>query len=275
MDMEMDILRSNMIVKKSSNNIMTFYQKSKMENTNIFYYTKNKKDSSKHVILYQKNTEKEFINNLKLLGNMLQDISIYTDNDNLKKKIHENMCVYNCDVRNKFRLIFSMGTIMNLKRRNRIEVDDVLKEIIEIVDKITLNNKEFINLLEKVLSNDYPISKNMKKYIIHFYKKYKNEFNDDYKHCFKNIVYTMLNEDTCKDLEKLENLMLSFTDVSLNYFKIVLDWVYLYELENSKENILIYYIEENHLRHLKKYMKYNGYTLNTSTEDFKTSCTIQ
>jgi len=275
--MEMDILRSNMIVKKSSNNIMTFYEKVKSQTNNILYLTKFKKDSMQHVILYQKENEKQFKSNLKMLENSKDNISIFTDNDKLKYESSPNISFYNCDVRTQFRLIFSMGTVMGLKKRNRIDVEGVLYDIMAIINKITLNKKEFINLLERVLQEKYPLGKNRIKYISHFYKKYKSKYNNDYVQSFKDIVFTVLNEHTITDYERLEEKMMNFTEISLKYFEIVLDWVYLYELEKSNDNVLIYYVEEAQFMNLKKFMRHNGYMIKKAenNESFKSSCVIQ
>lgn len=275
--MEMDILRSNMIVKKSYNNIMTFYEKVKSQSNNILYFTKYKKNSIQHIILYQKDNEKQFRSNLKMLENTKDNISIFTDNDKMKYDSSNNISFYNCDVRTRFRLIFSMGTVMNLKKRNSIDVEDVLYDIMATINNITLKKKEFINLLDRVLQENYPLGKNKIKYILHFYQKYKSKYNDDYVQSFKDIVFTILNENTCTDYVRLEELMMTFTEISLKYFEIVLDWVYLYYLENSNENVLIYYVEEAQFINLKKYMKHNGYMIKKeeNNESFKSSCAIQ
>jgi len=277
MDMEMDILRSNMIVKKSCNKIMNFYEKVKSQSTDILYFTKIKNNYTKHVILYKKDTEKIFRSNLKILEHTNNNISIFTDNDKLKYESSPNISFYNCDVRTRFRLIFSMGTLMNLKKRNSIDVEGVLYDIMAIINNITLNKKEFINMLDRILNDKYPLEKNKIKYISHFYQKYKSKYNNDYVQSFKDIVFTILNEHTCTDFVRLEEMMINFTEISLKYFEIVLDWVYLYELENSRENVLIYYVEEAQFINLKKYMKHNGYTVKKeeNNESFKNSCVIQ
>jgi hypothetical protein len=171
-----------------------------------------------------------------------------------------------------------MGTVMAIKRHNR-EVDDVLNDIMTVVGSISLKSTNFINFLERNLDIKYNLSAVQKKYILECYKKYKKKYNNNYKQAFKDIIFTMLNEKTSNDLEKIEELMLKFTNVSLKYFQIVLDWVYLYWLENT-DNILIYYAEEDNIKNLKRYVKRCGYirmfdTDKQNEEVQESKCVIQ
>jgi len=134
-----------------------------------------------------------------------------------------------------------------------------------VVDSISLKSTNFIKFLERNLDIKYNLSEDQKKYILECYKKYKKKYNNDYKQAFKDIIFTMLNEKTSNDLEKIEELMIKFTNVSLKYFQIVLDWVYLYWLENT-DNILIYYAEEDNIKNLKRYVKRCGYITRFDTD---------
>jgi len=276
--MDEDILRSNIMVKKSSNNALLKFCHHSSLSTSVSYYTNTENNTKKHVIFIKKGNYKMLINDLNILENMFHNITIYTDDKKLKDNVPSSLECVDCDVRKDFRVIYSMGTVMAIKRHNK-EVDDILHDIMSVVDSISLKSKNFIKFLERTLDVKYSLSEYQKKYILQFYKKYKKKYNNSYKQAFKDIVFTMLNEKTINDLEKIEELMLNFTEVSLKYFQIVLDWVYMYWLENT-DNILVYYAEEDNIKNLKKYVKGLGYITRFDTdkhidEEQVSKCVIQ
>ena len=273
--MDDDILRSNMIVKKSNSTLIKFCTHSLKEESKVSYYTKINDKHKCHVILYQKENNKKFISNLDLLENMYSNITIYTDDDTLKNKIKNNIDYVNCNVQKEFRLIFSMGTVMAMKRNNQ-DVHLILDDIMAVINSISMKSRNFIKMLERVLDIKYPLSSNQKKYISYFYKRYKKKYNEAYKKSFRDIVFTMLNEKTSHEIDKIEELMLEFTEISKKYFQIVLDWIYLYQIENSKD-IVIIYAEEEHIKNMEKYIRHNGFinrlTYEENNEESK--CVIQ
>lgn len=276
--MDEDILRSNIMVKKSSNNTILKFCHHYSLSSSISYFTNIDESKKKHVILIPKANHKNLTNELNLLENIYHNITIYTDDKKLKDNLPLNLECVDCDSRKDFRVIYSMGTVMAIKRHNR-EVDDILNDIMTVVDSISLKSTNFINFLERNLDIKYNLSTVQKKYILECYKKYKKRYNNNYKQALKDIIFTMLNEKTSNDLEKIEELMLKFTNVSLKYFQIVLDWVYLYWLENT-DNILIYYAEEDNIKNLKRYVKSCGYirmfdTDKQNEEVQESKCVIQ
>ena len=273
--MDDDILRSNMIVKKSSNTLVNFCTHSLKEEAKVSYYTKIIEKNKCHVILYQKENNKQFLSNLTLLDNIYSNITIYTDDDKLNNKSKNNIDCVNCDIQREFRLIFSMGTVMAMKRNNQ-DVRDVLDDIMSVVNSISMKSKNFIKMLERVLDVKYPLSSNQKKYISYFYKKYKKKYNEAYKKSFRDIVFTILNEKTSHEIDKIEELMLEFTEISKKYFQIVLDWIYLYQIENSKD-IVIIYAEEEHIKNMEKYIRHNGFVnrLTYEEKNEESKCVIQ
>lgn len=131
-------------------------------------------------------------------------------------------------------------------------------------------------MLERVLDIKYPLSSNQKKYISYFYKKYKKKYNEVYKKSFRDIVFTILNEKTSHEIDKIEELMLEFTEISKKYFHIILDWIYLYQIENSKD-IVIIYAEEEHIKNMEKYIRHNGFVnrLTYEEKNEESKCVIQ
>ena len=83
------------------------------------------------------------INDLNILENMFHNITIYTDDRKLKDNVPSSLECVDCDVRKDFRVIYSMGTVMAIKRHNK-EVDDILHDIMSVVDSISLKSKNFI-----------------------------------------------------------------------------------------------------------------------------------
>lgn len=185
----------------------------------------------------------------------------YNENNNLNylaNYLSKNNCnVTKCDYRKKFPFYLS---IIKKDIKNIIEIIEKCNNLFKYIDKkeypiilihniklmensmdfISLKNDDYLVKIIKTNLNKNINGKSYKQLLIHSFNNLKNSLVT-----FRNIKNPNL------DLwDKLKNSFEIFCETFILFFSFILDWVFLYHIENHKNSNVVIYAGSEHINHI-------------------------